>query len=55
MMDHEGIKTLLRQAEAHFPRFTHLWVDAGYRGEDKVKDWALKTLAKRATEAAPLR
>jgi hypothetical protein len=42
MMDHEGIKTLLRQAEAHFPRFSHLWLDAGYRGEDKVKDWALR-------------
>jgi putative transposase len=40
----DGIKTLLRRADEHFPRLKHLWVDAGYRGEDKGKDWALRRL-----------
>jgi putative transposase len=44
VMDYEGIKTLLRHAERQFPRLSHLWVDAGYRGEDKGKDWVQKTL-----------
>ena len=35
VMDYEGIKTLLRQADTQFPRLCHLWLDAGYRGEDK--------------------
>jgi Transposase DDE domain len=42
--DYEGIKTLLEQADGAFPRFSHLWLDAGYRGEDKGKDWVEKTL-----------
>jgi transposase len=40
VMDHEGIKTLLRKADELFPRLSHLWLDAGYRG--KGKDWALR-------------
>ena len=44
VMDYEGIKTLLRKAEEQFPRLSHLWLDAGYRGEDKGKDWVQKTL-----------
>ena len=39
VMDWDGIKTLLQRADEHFPRLKHLWVDAGYRGEDKGKDW----------------
>jgi putative transposase len=39
-MDQDGIKTLLQRADEHFPRLKHLWVDAGYRGED----WVQKTL-----------
>ena len=35
VMDYEGIKTLRRQANERFPRLRHLWLDAGYRGEDK--------------------
>jgi putative transposase len=35
VMDYEGIKTLLEGADQAFPRLLHLWVDAGYRGEDK--------------------
>jgi putative transposase len=44
VMDWDGIKTLLQRADVHFPRLKHLWVDAGYRGEDKGKDWVEKTL-----------
>jgi transposase len=43
-MDYEGIKTLLEGADQAFPRLCHLWVDAGYRGEDKGADWVKKTL-----------
>ena len=44
VMDYEGIKPLLEQAEEQFSRLKHLWLDAGYRGEDKGKDWVEKTL-----------
>jgi len=43
-MDHEGIKSLLERAGEQSSRLSHLWVDAGYRGEDKGKDWVEKTL-----------
>jgi transposase len=33
----EGTKEL-------FPRLSHLWLDAGYNGKDKGKDWVEKTL-----------
>ena len=32
VMDHEGIKALLRHAAVAFPRLKHLWLDAGTRG-----------------------
>jgi hypothetical protein len=35
---------LLLKADEQFPRLTHLWLDAGYRGEDKGKHWVRKTL-----------
>ena len=44
VMDYEGIKILLNDADETFPRLRHLWLDGGYRGEDKGKDWAEKTL-----------
>ena len=44
VMDAEGIKKLLEHAGEAFPRFSHLWLDAGYRGEDKGKDWVEKVL-----------
>jgi putative transposase len=44
VMDYEGIKALLHRAKERFPRLSHLWLDAGYRGEDKGKDWVEKTL-----------
>jgi putative transposase len=42
VMDYEVIKTLLREADETFPRLRHLWLDAGYRGEDKGGDWVEK-------------
>jgi putative transposase len=44
VMDFEGIKMLLRQADVQFPRLKHLWLDSAYRGEDKGKDWVEKAL-----------
>src|ERR671917_598480 len=34
VMDYEGIKPLVRRADTQFPRLSHLWLDAGYNGED---------------------
>jgi putative transposase len=34
LMDYQGIKKLLQHAGETFPRLKHLWLDAGYRGED---------------------
>ncbi len=44
LIDQEGIKKLLRHADEKFPRIKHLWLDAGYRGEDKGKGWVEKAL-----------
>ncbi|HYQ83336.1 MAG TPA: hypothetical protein VEP28_04935, partial [Rubrobacter sp.] len=44
VMDYEGIKTLLDRADTLFPRLSHLWVDAGYRGEEKGAEWVRKSL-----------
>jgi hypothetical protein len=42
VMDYEGIKLLLKHAEEMFPRLSYVWLDGGYRGEDKSKGWALR-------------
>jgi putative transposase len=44
LIDQEGIKLLLQHAEEMFPHLLHLWLDAGYRGEDKGKGWVQKAL-----------
>ena len=44
VMDYEGIKALLERAREQVLRLSHLWLDAGYRGEDKGKDWVEKAL-----------
>jgi putative transposase len=44
VMDCDGIKALLDHAKELFPRLSHLWLDAGYSGEDKGGDWVEKTL-----------
>ena len=43
VMDWDAIETLLQRAYMHFPRLKHLWVHAGYRREDKGKDWVERT------------
>jgi putative transposase len=43
-LDQEGIKKLLQDADEKFPRLRHLWLDAGYKGEDKGKGWVQKAL-----------
>jgi putative transposase len=59
IMDWDGIKMLLERAELEFPRLSHLWLDAGYRGENKGKDWVEKALGwsvnlvERARKPAP--
>jgi putative transposase len=44
VMDYEGIKSLLGRANERFACLSHLWLDAGYRGEDKGAHWVEKTL-----------
>jgi putative transposase len=44
VMDRDGIKPLLERVREHFLRLTHLWLDAGYNGKGKGKDWAEKAL-----------
>ena len=38
----EGIKPLLDGAKKLFPRLSQLWIDAGYRGEEKGRGWAVE-------------
>jgi len=33
-----------QKAHERLPRLSHLWLEAGYRGEDKGADWVQKTL-----------
>jgi putative transposase len=43
--DREGIKLLLEPAAStSFPRLCHLWLDAGYTGQDRGAGWVEKTL-----------
>jgi len=44
LLDQEGIKPLLDGAKELFPRLSHLWLDAGYRGEEKGRGWVEKVL-----------
>ena len=44
VFDCDGIKPLLERIEASFPRLSHLWLDAGYNGKGKGRDWAEKAL-----------
>jgi putative transposase len=38
-MDRDGIILLLGQVAQRFPRLSHLWLDAGYNGTGKGKEW----------------
>jgi len=44
VMDRDGIKSLLGDIKERFPHLSHLWLDAGYNGKGKGKDWAEKAL-----------
>ncbi len=44
VVDQEGIKPLLERAKESFPRLSHLWLDAGYRGDERGKGWVEKVL-----------
>ena len=44
VVDQEGIKLLLEHVKGLFPRLSHLWLDAGYRGENKGRGWVEKVL-----------
>jgi putative transposase len=45
VMDRDGIKLLLDPSSAdRLPRLCHLWLDAGYNGQDKGADWVHKVL-----------
>lgn len=44
IMDRDGVKLLLTQTiRAEFPRLRHVWLDAGYNGKGKGKDWIEQT------------
>jgi putative transposase len=44
VFDRDGIKPLMEFVLVRFPRLSHLWLDAGYNGKGKGKDWAEKAL-----------
>ena len=45
VMDREGIKLLLDSSSSdRLPRLSHLWMDAGYTGQDKGAGWVERTL-----------
>src|SRR5829696_3215980 len=44
IFDRDGIKPLMELVGERFPRLSHLWLDAGYNGKGKGKDWAAKAL-----------
>jgi putative transposase len=48
VFDRDGLKLVLEDAKKLFPRLSHLWLDAGYNGKEKGKDWVEKVLGLRA-------
>ena len=45
VLDQEGIKALLDgDTKEKFPRLSHLWLDAAYRGKEKGRGWVKKVL-----------
>jgi putative transposase len=45
VMDRDGIKLLLEPSSPdRLPRLSHVWLDAGYNGQDKGADWVQKVL-----------
>ena len=50
VFDRDGIKLLLERVRKRFQRLPHLWLDAGYNGKGKGKDWVEKELGLTAQE-----
>jgi len=50
IMDRDGVELLLEPTKdkERFPRLSHVWLDGGYKGEDKGKEWIEKELGWRA-------
>lgn len=45
IMDRDGVKLLLSDPiQLQFPRLRHVWLDAGYNGRGKGRDWIEQTL-----------
>jgi putative transposase len=45
IMDRDGVKLLLAEPlPTQFPRLSHVWLDAGYNGRGKGKDWIEQTI-----------
>jgi putative transposase len=44
IQDRQGIKLLLEPASTGLTRLSHLWLDAGYTGQDKGAGWVERTL-----------
>jgi putative transposase len=46
VMDRDGVPLVLPPEQTHrqFPRLAHVWLDAGYNGTGKGKDWIEKVL-----------
>jgi transposase len=44
IQDREGVKLLLEPARIGLPRLSHLWLDAGYTGQDKGAGWVESAL-----------
>jgi putative transposase len=58
VFDRDGIKPLMMEAlvaGGGFPRLSHLWLDAGYNGKGKGKDWVEKVLGLSAEVVRPPR
>lgn len=44
IMDRDGVTLLLAEGRAADPRLQHIWLDSGYNGKGKGKDWIEATL-----------
>ena len=44
VMDRDGVMLLVDGDETQFPLLHHVWLDAGYNGKGKGKDWIETTL-----------
>src|SRR5215470_1423010 len=44
IMDRDGVRLFVDGAATQCPRLRHVWLDAGYNGKGKSKDWIETTL-----------